>query len=831
MEGRIKWSYRRPRRRKTALSLMRCLTGAAAALTFVAACAQPAYAAYLRQPASTAPQLGTCTSPSPSSSAIEHSPKHKRQGSAPPPLASSSINSESLSNTAAISVQSQRTSLANSTSAAGSASATRVTATTTVTKTASATASLSTSTSVPSTYQLPEAFDSTLGTNFTSTACPSFFQTFLADPSFHECAPFSLLLGTSAAFFDAQKNPFSLVPYVLNASCTADVSTCSALMSNLATRIRLPNTCGEDLKRQNPLVVQALQGFQNYGLMREAGCQLDGMTGRYCFAEACASATPDLLYFYYLAEGTSLPSGTSTDCDSCTQGLMNIYSRYAVNSSLAISDTYSGARSLTVLDCGPTFAPVVASSTSTSGGPATLARRTASLHFFEFLALASAISFSSIMLLRGYAMDTNFQAVRMMLALKQFAPVLVLCDMRDQAESAAPSEAATARVAPPLPPRRAPSPLLPPPPRRLVYPPPSSSRTTSAATSDDESDAQNSKDETWKAWSKRKGSAWGNKAVVKGVSWSDKLGGRFNGWAEYYTGSERFWPVTGDFPEEMAKCARILRAFTVDGIEQTVKAQSVKDGKKRQVKVIRKIPASVLQDCKGVAIFTSMRSGIAPLGGAGGAGVICAKLDDGSWSAPSAMSPNNLSVGAMLGVDIYDAVLVIRSEEALETFKSWKVTLGAEFAVAAGPYGAGAAVEAGKDKSPVFSYIRSRGVYAGVEAVAQVFITRTEENENMYHWPGISPREILEGMTKIPREAEDLMDALEDAESGRAQRLKGPEFETEELFPLDDPAVLQLQEGEVLRLPPTPNQLSEEEEQELRMQAKAERDAVRYDRA
>jgi hypothetical protein len=27
-------------------------------------------------------------------------------------------------------------------------------------------------------------------------------------------------------------------------------------------------------------------------------------------------------------------------------------------------------------------------------------------------------------------------------------------------------------------------------------------------------------------------------------------------------GSERFWPVTGDFPEEMEKAGRILRAFT-----------------------------------------------------------------------------------------------------------------------------------------------------------------------------------------------------------------------------------------------------------------------------
>ena len=123
-------------------------------------------------------------------------------------------------------------------------------------------------------------------------------------------------------------------------------------------------------------------------------------------------------------------------------------------------------------------------------------------------------------------------------------------------------------------------------------------------------------------------------------------------------GSERFYPVTGDFAtHEMEKCARILRAFTVEGIGATVE-QVTPDGKKQQKKVIRKIPASIIRQAKGIVIFTSMRSGIAPFGGAGGAGVILARLEDGSWSAPSATTPNNLSAGLMLGVDVYDCVLI-----------------------------------------------------------------------------------------------------------------------------------------------------------------------------
>ena len=52
-----------------------------------------------------------------------------------------------------------------------------------------------------------------------------------------------------------------------------------------------------------------------------------------------------------------------------------------------------------------------------------------------------------------------------------------------------------------------------------------------------------------------------------------------------------------------------------------------KTSKKR--KVLRKIPPSVIQQAKGLAIFTSMRTGIAPFGGAGGAGIVIAKLPDG----------------------------------------------------------------------------------------------------------------------------------------------------------------------------------------------------------
>ena len=45
---------------------------------------------------------------------------------------------------------------------------------------------------------------------------------------------------------------------------------------------------------------RALQGFQSYTLMREAGCARSNETQQFCFADASAKKDPSDLYFYYL---------------------------------------------------------------------------------------------------------------------------------------------------------------------------------------------------------------------------------------------------------------------------------------------------------------------------------------------------------------------------------------------------------------------------------------------------------------------------------------------------------------------------------------------------
>lgn len=62
--------------------------------------------------------------------------------------------------------------------------------TTTITTTRS---SLATQSATPTNSPIPQAFDTSLGNNFTAS-CPGFFNSFLKNSTFQQCVPFSLLL-------------------------------------------------------------------------------------------------------------------------------------------------------------------------------------------------------------------------------------------------------------------------------------------------------------------------------------------------------------------------------------------------------------------------------------------------------------------------------------------------------------------------------------------------------------------------------------------------------------------------------------------------------------
>jgi len=210
----------------------------------------------------------------------------------------------------------------------------------------------------------------------------------------------------------------------------------------------------------------------------------------------------------------------------------------------------------------------------------------------------------------------------------------------------------------------------------------------------------------------------------------------------------------------------LTNTVTEDGFyaEET---QADQAGPKQKQRVLKKIPQKVIQRAVGLAIFTTMRTGLW-ISGAGGSGVLVARKEDGSWSPPSGILLHTAGLGFLVGVDIYDCVVVINNRKALEAFTKIRATLGGEISAVAGPVGAGGVLENdGKWKEanrPVFTYLKSRGFYAGVQVDGTIIIERSDENARFYG-EKIGVADILAGKARHPpQEIKMLMETLKAAE-------------------------------------------------------------------
>ena len=163
-----------------------------------------------------------------------------------------------------------------------------------------------------------------------------------------------------------------------------------------------------------------------------------------------------------------------------------------------------------------------------------------------------------------------------------------------------------------------------------------------------------------------------------------------------------------------------------------------------------------------------MRTGLW-MSGAGGSGVLLGRKADGTWSPPSGILLHTAGLGFLVGVDIYDCVVVINTQKALDAFSKLRCTLGGEFSAVAGPVGAGGVLETEvhKRQAPVFTYLKSRGFYAGVQVDGTIVVERTDENERFYNQK-LPCADILAGKVRHPPyELKTLMETLKAAEGDK----------------------------------------------------------------
>jgi lipid-binding SYLF domain-containing protein len=179
---------------------------------------------------------------------------------------------------------------------------------------------------------------------------------------------------------------------------------------------------------------------------------------------------------------------------------------------------------------------------------------------------------------------------------------------------------------------------------------------------------------------------------------------------------------------------------------------------------IESIPPAMLGAAEGVAIFPNMIKGGFILGVNYGRGVLLVRKADRTWSAPVMVTMGGGSLGFQAGVQAADIVLVFATPKSLQgILGGQKVTLGADASVAVGPVGRQA--NAGTDArlgAEIYSYARSRGLFAGVSVGGAELAIDHNADALLYGRFGVTPADVFNGnQIAVRPEVQQLIDDLD----------------------------------------------------------------------
>ncbi|HXK60154.1 MAG TPA: lipid-binding SYLF domain-containing protein [Acidobacteriota bacterium] len=145
------------------------------------------------------------------------------------------------------------------------------------------------------------------------------------------------------------------------------------------------------------------------------------------------------------------------------------------------------------------------------------------------------------------------------------------------------------------------------------------------------------------------------------------------------------------------------------------------------------IPQGLLDRAHAIAIIPHVIKGALGFGGRHGKGLIATRQASGSWGTPAFVDLSGGSFGLQLGVSATDLILVFIDEAGLRGLLAGKLKFGVDAAAAAGPVGRTA--EASTDvqlKSAIYSYSRSKGLFAGVALDGAVLSIDDSANHKVY---------------------------------------------------------------------------------------------------
>ena len=169
------------------------------------------------------------------------------------------------------------------------------------------------------------------------------------------------------------------------------------------------------------------------------------------------------------------------------------------------------------------------------------------------------------------------------------------------------------------------------------------------------------------------------------------------------------------------------------------------------------IPQTVLSEARGLAIMRVLKVGFG-ISGKGGQGVVVSRTGH-AWSGPSFIGTGGAGFGFQIGAEVTDFVIVLNTRDAVRAFShEGNVTIGADASAAAGPVGRDAQA-AVTPTAALYTYSRSKGLFAGVSLEGAVIATQKDANRE-YYGRRASARAILNGRVAAPAGADRLLTVL-----------------------------------------------------------------------
>jgi lipid-binding SYLF domain-containing protein len=165
---------------------------------------------------------------------------------------------------------------------------------------------------------------------------------------------------------------------------------------------------------------------------------------------------------------------------------------------------------------------------------------------------------------------------------------------------------------------------------------------------------------------------------------------------------------------------------------------------------------------KGVLIFPQVIKGGFVFGGSGGTGVFLARDEKtGSWGGPAFYTLGSLTFGLLIGGQAGEVLMLAMTEKAVDSLLSSSFKLGVEATIALGPVGAGAQASADIPNvtADFVTFVKAKGLYAGLNLEGAVIAIRDGLND-AYYGKDVRATDILVNHNVWNRNSAEIREAL-----------------------------------------------------------------------